>query len=151
MLGALVMLPSCGEVDSEQASLADTRPADVLPANSTALAAPTATLPFDIPIMAGARYISGSPEFSRPTKRRGGEAIATITYKGTALDIVKFYEKALADKGFSPELGTNNDERMARVWGENARGEKFSVYASRGGSNAEAGESTAALVATQPK
>ena len=110
----------------------------------------TAKLPFGLPIMPGARYISGSLKFSRPTKKRGGEAIATIAVQGTALDIVKYYEKALMDIGFTPSLWKHNSESVAKVTGESANGEKFLISTSRGGSKAKTGESTASIVATKP-
>ena len=101
--------------------------------------------------MPGARYISGSPKFSKPSKRRGGDAIATIAVKGTPKDIVGYYQNILAERGFTLEIGKYNDDSTATVHGTNAKGEKFAVSAMRGGSNSKPGESSAALVATKPK
>ncbi len=153
MMPFLLLLAACGSGETN-ADEADTAVAESKAAAPTALAtveASNAKLPFDMPIMPGARYISGSLEFSRPTKRRGGEAGATIAAKGTPLDVVKYYEKALADNGFTPELGRHNSESTASVSGVRENGEKFSVTSMRGGSKAKAGESQTALIATKPK
>ena len=155
ILPAIMLLAGCGGESGNSGEAGSTGP-DASTSSSTA--APSASddtsnakLPFDMPIMPGARYISGSPEFSRPTKRRGGEAGATIAVKGSPLDIVNYYEKALTDNGFTPELGMHNDESIATVEGVRANGEKFSVTSMRGGSKAKAGESQTALIATKPK
>lgn len=111
---------------------------------------PAAKLPFDMPMMPGARYKSGM-DFSKPTKRRGPEAIATIIAKGTTLEVVAFYEKALTENGFTPKLGMHNDESSATVKGVRENGETFSVTSMRGGSKANQGECQTAIVATKPK
>ena len=149
MLPAIMLLAGCGgENDTEAANAPAAQPETIAPATA---AASNAKLPFDMPTMPGARYVSGSPVFSKPSKRRGGEAIATIAAKGTPLDVVKYYEKALADNGFTPELGRHNSESTASVSGVRENGEKFSVTSMRGGSKAKAGESQTALIATKPK
>ena len=121
-----------------------------VPAATPAAEASNAKLPFDMPIMPGARYVSGSLKFSRPTKKRGGEAIATIAAKGTPLDVVKYYEKALAKNGFTPKLGKHNSESTASVSGLRENGEKLSITSMRGGSKAKAGESQTGIIATKP-
>ncbi|MBL4768456.1 MAG: hypothetical protein JKY94_12230 [Rhodobacteraceae bacterium] len=153
ILLSLALISACdggstGEVADAPTEAAATSSSVATPA---VLEAIKPKLPFDMPIMDGARYISGSPVFSKPSKRRGGEAIATIAVKGTPLDIVEYYEKALAERGFTPELGRHNDGAIASVHGINDKRERFSVSAIRGGSKARQGESTAALVATLPK
>ncbi len=112
--------------------------------------ASNAKLPFDMPIMPGARYKSGM-DFSKPTKRRGPEAIATIIAKGTTLQVVEFYKKALSENGFTPTLGKHNDESTATVRGVRENGETFSVTSMRGGSKAGSGECQTAIIATKPK
>ena len=151
ILPSLLLLSACGGGDNDGG---DTAAPSVAP-DSTSSTMPAAVtvhkLPWDIPIMPGARYISGSPKFSKPSKRRGGDAIATIAVKGTPKDIVSYYEKTLAERGFTLEVGKYNDDSTATVHGTNAKGEKFAVSAMRGGSNSKPGESSAALVATKPK
>ena len=112
--------------------------------------ASNAKLPFDMPIMPGARYLSGSG-FSKPTKRRGPEAIATIIAKGTTLEVVEFYEKTMTENGFTPTLGKHNDASSAKVQGVRENGETFLVTSMRGGSKAGQGECQTAIVATKPK
>ncbi|WP_339827786.1 hypothetical protein [uncultured Parasphingorhabdus sp.] len=154
IIPALVLISACsgGESSDSSSQAVET---DTMPSSGSAAAVPEAAiaqprLAFDIPIMDGARYISGSPEFSKPSKRHGGEAIATIAYKGTPLDIVNFYERALAEDGFTPTLGQHNDEAIATVTGVRENGEKIMISTSRGGSKARDGESTAAIIATKP-
>ena len=158
ILACLFLLTACG---GEKEKTAETKPAETKPtlvkekveAPAKAVTAPevsNAKLPFDLPIMPGARYISGSLKFSRPTKKRGGEAIATIAVQGTPLDVVKYYEKALMDIGFTPSLGKHNSESTATVSGVRENGEKFLISSIRGGSKSKAGESTTAVIATKP-
>jgi hypothetical protein len=109
-----------------------------------------AKLPFDLPIMPGARYRSGS-KFSKPTKRRGPEATATIIAKGTTTEVVEFYKKALIENGFTAKLGPVNDESSAKVLGARENGETCSVTTMRGGSKAGPGECQTAIIATKPK
>lgn len=153
ILPILALVSACSGESTGEVADAPTKVA--APSSSVAtpavLEAIKPKLPFDMPIMDGARYISGSPVFSKPRKKRGGEAIATIAAKGTPLDIVEYYEKALTERGFTPELGRYNDGSTATVYGINDKGERFSITAMRGGSKAKHGESTAALVATLPK
>lgn len=153
ILPILALISACSGESAGEVADASTEPT----ATSSSVATPAVLkatkhkLPFDMPIMEGARYISGSLKFSKPRKKRGGEAIATIAAKGTPLDIVEYYEKALAERGFTPELGRHNDGSSATVYGINDKGERFSITAMRGGSKAKQGESTAALIATLPK
>lgn len=107
-------------------------------------------LPFDMPIMPGARYLSGM-DFSKPSKRRGPEAIATIIAQGTTLEVIAFYEKALTENGFTPTVGKHNDESTATVRGVRENGDTFSVTSMRKGSKAADGECQTGIVATKPK
>jgi len=155
ILPTVMLLAACSGYDGNAQDRSSGSSDDVtVMKDETVTAAPSAaanTLPFDMPIMDGARYISGSPKFSKPSKRRGGEAIATIAVKGTPLDVVEYYTKELSERGFAPTQGANNSESGARVAGINAAGEKFSITVMSGGSKSQAGESTAALIATKPK
>ncbi|MEB8432660.1 hypothetical protein OO007_10520 [Cocleimonas sp. KMM 6892] len=158
ILPCFMLLVACG---GEKESAAEDKPNAVVE-KATAPVKPTkpdvavtpkinnAKLPFDLPIMPDARYISGSLKFSRPTKKRGGEAIATIAAKGTPLDVVKYYEKALADIGFTAELGKHNSGSVAKVSGVSKTGEKFLITSMRGGSKTQEGESQTSIIATKP-
>lgn len=152
MLPCIILLVACGDGKDNTGKANSTIAVQetAVPAAMPASGASNAKLPFDMPIMPGARYVSGSLKFSRPTKKRGGEAIATIAAKGTPLDVVKYYEKALADNGFTPKLGKHNSESTASVSGVRENGEKFSITSMRGGSKAKAGESQTAIIATKP-
>ena len=162
LLLALLLVSGCGGEDqvsstsqSEEPtnSSATTSEPTSTPAASTPAEtppAPQAKLPFDMPIMPGARYKSGM-KFSKGSKRRAPEAIATIIAKGTTLEVIEFYEKALIDHGFTPTVGKNNDESSATVKGVRENGETFSVTSMRGGSKANEGECQTAIVATKPK
>jgi len=120
---------------------------EAAPSGSSAPAEISAKLPFDMPIMPGARYLSGGDFVSL---KRGQEAIATIIAKGTPLDVVKYYEKALVENGFKPTPGYNNSDSTANVSGIRGDGEKFSVTSMSGGSKAGPGESQTAIIATKP-
>ena len=152
MLPCLILLVACG---GEKDNAVEAKPTVavekiVVPVATPVAEASNAKLPFDMPIMPGARYVSGSLKFSRPTKKRGGEAIATIAAKGTPLDVVKYYEKALTDNGFTPKLGKHNSVSNASLSGVRENGEKFSITSMRGGSKAKAGESQTGIIATKP-
>ncbi len=152
MLPCLILLVACGDEKENTVEANSTVAIEktAVPAATPAAEASNAKLPFDMPIMPGARYVSGSLKFSRPTKKRGGEAIATIAAKGTPLDVVKYYEKALAKNGFTPKLGKHNSESTASVSGLRENGEKLSITSMRGGSKAKAGESQTGIIATKP-
>lgn len=140
---------SADETTNSAASSSDTGSAASTSAAKTPPAV-AAKLPFDMPIMPGARYLSGM-DFSKPSKRRGPEAIATIIAKGTTAEVVEYYEQALAENGFTPTVGKNNDASTAKVWGERENGETFSVTSMRGGSKAGEGECQTTIIATKPK
>ncbi len=152
---AAVLLTACGGQDSAEApdgSVPGTPPGSAS-TTSTALedTAVANKLPWDIPIMPGARYVSGSTKFSRTTEKRGGEAIATIAVDGTVTDIITYYESILPELGFEITHNRIYDEATGSLHSENADGEQFRVSAMRGGSNARDGESTAALLAIKAK
>ena len=123
-----------------------------VPESSVAVEEPDsqAKLPFDMPLMPGARYKSGT-KFSKGSKKRQPEAIATIIATGTTLEVVAFYEKALTEHGFTATLGNHNDLGSASVRGVRENGETFSVTSMRGGSKANEGECQTAIIATKPK
>jgi hypothetical protein len=135
--------------DSTDSTSDVVEPASSNPVADTAPAV-SGKLPFDMPIMPGARYKSGM-DFSKPSKRRGPEAIATIIATGTTLEVVAFYETALRENGFTPTMGSHNDESTATVRGIRENGEAFSVTSMRGGSKAAEGECQTTIVATKPK
>lgn len=158
LLSSLLLIAACGNDDgtldgtadggpnsSESAKAAMSSPVDAGPNIATA------ELPWGIPIMPDARYISGSTKFSKTSKKRGGEAIATIAFKGTVADIVNYYEKVLPELGFEITHKRIYDQSTARLHSENADGEQFRVSAARGGSKAREGESSAALLAIKSK
>lgn len=152
---AAILLASCGGDDSATESGGETA-AVTTESEATPAAAPAAVetakeLPWGVPIIPGARYISGSTQFSRTTEKRGGEAGATIAYKGSVADILSYYETALPEAGFNIIHNRLLDEATGSIHGENANGEQFRVIATRGGSNAREGESTAAMLAIKPK
>ena len=70
--------------------------------------------------------------------------------RSVPMDVVTYYEKALSDIGFKPELGKSNSESTARVSGVRESGEKLSITSMRGGSKAKEGESQTAIIATKP-
>lgn len=142
-------LPAKDETSKLEATSSDAVTAKSAPAAETA-EAPAAKLPFDMPMMPSARYKSGMG-FSKPTKRRGPEAIATIIAKGTTLEVIEFYKTALTENGFTPTVGKHNDESSATVKGVRENGETFSVTSMRGGSKAGEGECQTAIIATKPK
>lgn len=144
-----LLLVACGdETASTSPALDEQQPPKE---NAVSDAAVQHELPWGIPIMPGARYISGSLKFSRTTTKRGGEAIATIAVKGSVQDIITFYESALQERGFSITSKKLYDGEVGNLHSENSKGERFNVSASRGGSKAKEGESTAALLAIKPK
>lgn len=160
----LLLLAACGDDNSSAAnSETSTREVSISAKVTTPTAQepvvekPTAEkavehkLPFGIPIMPGGRYISGSPEFSKPTKRRGGEAIATIAFKDSVADIIGYYDKVLPELGFEIAHKRIYDESTAVLNAKSATGEAFSVNAIRGGSKSKEGENTTSFVATMPK
>ncbi len=152
ILPCLLFLVACGSGEDtaikEKPTVAEKK--IVAPVVKATPEVSNAKLPFDLPIMPGARYISGSLKFSRPTKKRGGEAIATIAAKGTPIEVVTYYEKTLADIGFTPKVGKHNSESTAKVIGEHENGQKLSITSMRGGSKAKAGESQTSIIATKP-
>jgi len=161
LLSILLLVSGCGGdqvSDSsepvEQSAKSTAASSDIVTSGSSAVAETPpgvkAKLPFDMPIMPGARYLS-DVKFSKPTKRRGPEAIATIIAKGTTLEVVAFYEKAMTENGFTPTLGKQNDASTASVMGVRKNGETFSITSMRGGSKAKEGERQTAIVATKPK
>ena len=116
------------------------------PAAPTPAPTPNVKLPFDLPMMPRARYLSGW-DFTKPTKRRGPEAVATIISKGTTQDVVEFYTQVLPKHGF--ELF--NDESSAQVYGKRENGETCAIYTIRGGSKTGDGECKTSIIATKPK
>ena len=108
-------------------------------------------LPWGIPIIPEARYISGSTSFSRSTKKRGGEALATIAVIGGVEKIIAYYEETLPKHGFEITSKRIYDQSSADMHSENKEGKRFQIFAIRGGSKAKEGESTASLIATKPK
>lgn len=160
LLSIVLLISGCGGDQVDNASLlvdestppaaANSDPTNAVAPTAETSPAITAKLPFDMPIMPGARYLSGM-DFSKPTKRRGPEAIATIIANGTTLEVVEFYEKAMTENGFAPTVGKNNDLSTAKVWGERENGEMFSVTCMRGGSKTKEGECQTAIIATKPK
>ncbi len=106
-----------------------------------------ATLPFDMPLMPGARLLS-SNDFV--TTRRRKEAIAAFVVKANPLEVAAFYNQALIDHGFTPKLASYNDEKLAQVSGTRENGETFSITTSRSGSKAGPGETQSGVVATIP-
>ncbi len=150
-----LLVSACGDQSSPDLSEADPAEAAAKSAASAPTiaeeAATTNALPWDIPIMPGARYVSGSTEFSRTTEKRGGEAIATIAVDGSVADIITYYEGVLPELGFEITFNRIYDETTGSLHTQNAKGEQFRVAAMRGGSNAREGESTAGLLAIKPK
>ena len=69
----MLSLAACGSGAQDDSNSATTQPSADAASSSSTPAMPEVVnkLPFDMPIMPGARYISGSPKFSRPTKKRG--------------------------------------------------------------------------------
>ena len=164
----LFLISACGDDDSatvdsqtasEPAATTISAPAEIasVPAEiasvpvETEPVAQTANLPWDIPTIPNARVIHGSSKFSRTTARRGGESTALIALKGSAAEIVAFYEQALPDLDFKITHSRNLDEKSSTLSAEHADGRQFKVFANRGGSKAKDGESSATLVATKPK
>ena len=156
----LFLIAACGEKDgaagesqtpsdpantSQPAKVATSAPAETTPV------ARTVNLPWDIPTIPNARVIHGGSKFSRTTARRGGESTALIAFKGSAAEIVAFYEKALPVLGFKITNSHKLDETSSTLNAEHADGRQFRVFANRGGSKTRDGESSAALVATKPK
>lgn len=148
------LISACGDEESaaddsqtasEPAAVAMPAPVDMTPI------AQSAELPWDIPTIPNARVIHGSSKFSQRTARRGGESTALIAVKGSAAEIVGFYEQALPELGFKITHSRNLDEASSRLNAEHADGRQFQVFANRGGSMARDGESSASLVATKPK
>lgn len=161
LLSTILLFSGCGgdqvndnPLPVEESANATTPSSNTTTAVSTSATktppAPTARLPFDMPIMPGARYLSGL-DFSKPSKRRGPEAIATIIAKGTTLEVVKFYETALTEHGFTAAVGRHNTASTATVRGVRENGETFTVTSMRGGSKAGDGECQTAIIATKPK
>ncbi|MFK7768461.1 MAG: hypothetical protein AB8B55_14665 [Mariniblastus sp.] len=134
---------------ASSSSSSDKTAAPVAPPVAETPPAKEVKLPFDMPMMPGARYLSGS-KFSRPTKRRGPEAMATIIAKGTTQDVVEFYKTALLENGFSADFGGANDESSRSVYGLRENGEKCSITTMKGGSKAGPGECQTAIIATKP-
>ncbi|MEP2987356.1 MAG: hypothetical protein ABJN65_12065 [Parasphingorhabdus sp.] len=157
ILPGLFLVAACGiegggaDSDTDNALPTSESTTATKPSSSDMAPVEAAKLPWDIPIMPNARYISGSPKFSKTTKKRGGEAIATIAVEGSVADIVSYYEKVLPELGFEITHNRVYDESTGSVHGENADGAQFRVAAMRGGSNARTGESTAGLLAIMPK
>ena len=108
-------------------------------------------LPWGIPMIPEARYISGSTKFSRSTKKRGGEALATIAVMGGVEKIIAYYDEMLPKHGFEITTKRIYDQSSAIIHSENKEGQRFQIYATRGGSKSKEGESTASLIATKPK
>jgi len=145
----LLLLAACNENADSTAHTQNTE--KVVTKEAASAPAIHHELPWGIPIMPGARYISGSLKFSRTTTKRGGEAIATIAVKGSVEDIILFYENALLEHGFIITSKKIYDGSTGNLHSENSKGQRFNVSASRGGSKAKEGESTAALLAIKPK
>ncbi|MGJ8655266.1 MAG: hypothetical protein ACSHX6_02360 [Akkermansiaceae bacterium] len=154
-LPCLFLVSACGEEKSATGeTLTESEPAvvEVMPAPEEATpVARDAGLPWDIPTIPNARVIHSSSTFSKTTVRRGGESTALIAFKGSAAEIVDFYEQALPELGFEITHSRDLDEKSSRLNATHADGRQFQVFANRGGSKAKDGESSASLVATKAK
>ena len=152
----LFLISACGDKESAaDDSPTASEPAEVVVSDPVEVevtpVAQNAKLPWEIPTMPNARVIHGSSKFSRTTARRGGESTALIAFKGSAAEIVGFYEQALPELGFKITQSRHLDETSSTLYAEHADGRTFQVFASRGGSKTKDGESSASLIATKPK
>ena len=151
---SLLLISACGDKDSHvDDSQAVSEPVE------TAMSAPVdaapvvqnANLPWDIPTMPNVRVVHGASQFSKSTARRGGESTALIATESSAAKIIGFYEQALPELGFKITHSRNLGDSSSRLNAEAEDGRTFQIFANRGGSNAQDGESSASLVATMPK
>ena len=151
LLPSLLLLAACGGEQGDAASSAEETQATAAEATAAPAAgqAPIASLkalPWGFSHMPAARYIHSIDNFSRPRKKHGGEATALIALKGTPQQIVDYYDGVAKENGFTTNVGNQQDEATAKLEAKKDSGETFHVFAARGGSKAEEGESSATLV-----